>query len=48
MTKPKEVANYVCINCGQKVKELSKKYSNTMKTVNCVSEWKIIETGENI
>lgn len=37
MTKTKEVANYVCINCGQKVKELSKKYSNTVKTVNCVS-----------
>ena len=28
---------YVCINCGEKIKELYKKYSNTVKTVNCVS-----------
>ncbi|KAM7355186.1 ACAT-related protein required for viability 1 [Cochliomyia hominivorax] len=35
MCKTKEPVNYVCINCGQKVKELYKKYSNTVKTVNC-------------
>lgn len=26
----------VCINCGYRVKELFKKYSNTLKTTNCV------------
>ncbi|XP_065361276.1 protein ARV1 [Calliphora vicina] len=35
MTKSKDTLAYVCINCGQKVKELYKKYSNTFKTVNC-------------
>ncbi|KAI8122180.1 hypothetical protein FF38_05745 [Lucilia cuprina] len=35
MSKTKDVPTYVCINCGQKVKELFKKYSNTVKTVNC-------------
>lgn len=27
---------FVCINCGHRVKELFKKYSNTLKTTNCV------------
>ncbi|KAH8313013.1 hypothetical protein KR067_008795 [Drosophila pandora] len=26
---------FVCINCGHRVKELFKKYSNTLKTTNC-------------
>ncbi|EDW44374.1 protein ARV 2 isoform X1 [Drosophila sechellia] len=30
-----EKKRFVCVNCGHKVKELFKKYSNTMKTTQC-------------
>nr|NP_001137995.1 ACAT-related protein required for viability 1, isoform C [Drosophila melanogaster]ACL83350.1 ACAT-related protein required for viability 1, isoform C [Drosophila melanogaster] len=30
-----EKKRFVCVNCGHRVKELFKKYSNTMKTTQC-------------
>ncbi|KAL9904021.1 ACAT-related protein required for viability 1 isoform 3-T3 [Glossina fuscipes fuscipes] len=34
---------FICINCGCEVKELYKKYSNVVKTVNCEKCHKVVD-----
>uniref|UniRef100_A0A1A9WBS0 Protein ARV n=1 Tax=Glossina brevipalpis TaxID=37001 RepID=A0A1A9WBS0_9MUSC len=34
---------FICVNCGCKVKELYKKYSNVVKTVNCEKCHKVVD-----